>query len=167
MLSDAIHSLDTSKLTEFQLWFRVTVEDFIFSRTDYSGVVCLLKDISGRAGNCSIKIKHHVRLHAKIYKCDNKIFLGSSNLTSAGFDSNIEILAEDRLKDPSKGRVIESIENDLSPISISELEDFISKCNRFDVQKFQEQIKLISKAISKCKIPTGKDKTPPHFRIPW
>lgn len=167
MLKETILSRDLSELESFEIWFRITFDDFVFNRTDYRGLTEFCQQLNNICEPNKLSIRHNEKLHAKIYKCDESYFIGSANLTRGGFVNNIEILLEDRENYEYIMESINNLKKEMFYITLEYLEDFIGRCEQEDITKLKMKVKSLDSNLSEIKIPISPNKVPPHYRIPW
>jgi phosphatidylserine/phosphatidylglycerophosphate/cardiolipin synthase-like enzyme len=118
---------DLSTLLSFELWTRLDSNDYRFGFSDYPAVNRLLEQIRGQAQKTQISIWAAPNLHAKIVWTEVGALVGSANLTSAGFTTNVEAavrLESEECKQQSSVR--EVWRQGLSEVSTQQWNSFLS-----------------------------------------
>ncbi len=120
-LRDAvIKSLKAKSFQSIQFWCRLSDPN-----TDSGLLLEIVEDL--RLAKVQVKLKDSPTLHAKIYLADrSSAIFGSCNLSSSGFDENLEIAA--LVSEPEVRQVcavVDSIEKELKLVDVQDLAYFV------------------------------------------
>lgn len=169
MLKETILSRDLSELSCCEIWLRVMVEDYVYSRTDYFGLLEFCHQLIDITKSDILSIRHNKKLHAKIYNCDDSYIIGSANLTRGGFSNNIEIMLEDRQYHNEMMTSLKIFKEKMTLITLNEFKYFLGKCKQENIIKLKKQVENLDDNISRnrIKIPVLGTKKPPHYGFSW
>lgn len=130
MLRESLHRCDLTILKEFELWIRMDARDQQCGLTDYSAVNMLLNEIVRSADSARISLWTAPNLHAKVFWTDLGVLIGSANLTSSGFVSNVEIAVRlEREESIPQASVREALRQDLKEVSSQRWQEFVASLN--------------------------------------
>jgi phosphatidylserine/phosphatidylglycerophosphate/cardiolipin synthase-like enzyme len=151
---------ETCITRKFEVWFRLSSHDHAAGLTDYNTLLEFLECLRNKRKETSLELRHSDSLHAKIYMTPKSTLVGSSNLTSRGFGTNLEVAV--LLDDPDH---VEQVEEFVKKIRISltkiDLEDLREFCN--SLPNFGSR--PTTQNVERDSIP-DIFREPPHFRLP-
>jgi len=115
--AEALEWIRPSRDAHVEFWTRLNPHDWASGVCDPPALLAYLKSV----GNASLHV--HRALHAKIYRVDhNWSWIGSPNLTRAGFTSNVELIAE--LDTPETDLLDKFVKEQRQALRSLELDDF-------------------------------------------
>ena len=138
-----------------RVWCRISLEDHLQGRTDYSGLLRMLWAFKGQHRGVRLDLATAENLHAKVYCVDGKSILGSANLTKGGFcGGNLEIIALGSASETARVKQeLKELEKRLQPMTLSRFKKFCRQVERIPVQKFQAEYAGLVNKYKPAKMP--------------
>jgi hypothetical protein len=93
LLGRCLERIPTETVELLQVWCRVSIEDHLQGRCDYSALLWLLNSFKGQQGRACIELATADNLHAKVYCTDYNYLVESANLTGGFCGGNLEKLS--------------------------------------------------------------------------
>lgn len=155
LLQSCLGHIRADTVEVLRVWCRVSVEDHLQGRTDYTGLLQMLWAVKGQHRGVRIDLATAENLHAKVYCVDRKSILGSANLTKGGFcGGNLEIVALGSASETARVKqLLKELEKRLRPIPLSRFEQFCQQVERIPVQKFQAEYAGLVNKYKPAKMP--------------
>lgn len=152
------HACKTEKM---EFWIRLSPEDHANGLTDYHTLLKFLKIVKNQL-KTKIEVRHCEKLHAKIYMTPNLALVGSANLTSNGFGSNVEaVVLLDRSDEIELLRnFVKDTRRFFARLRIEDLESFCKELPKFGIKPTISEVEKDSIDIEDI------FKGPPHYKLP-